>query len=150
MRRHLHPTSTILVVLAAMILPGCRHAEQVNGLLDFTRQADRLLVVDNQTKRAVEITDAREERLLRQSLEAVIAAKPPQAIGFTCLCYADLVVVWLLKDQRLASFGLQPDPALSWTDDNSGLIQGILLDIDEAYFHCPRSMQWHCRSDSQP
>lgn len=27
-------------------------------------------------------------------------------------------------------------------DDNAVLIQGILLHIDEAYFHCPRSMQF--------
>ncbi len=33
-------------------------------------------------------------------------------------------------------------PELNWSDENSGLIQGILLEIDEAYFHCPRSMQF--------
>ena len=27
-------------------------------------------------------------------------------------------------------------------DDNAILVQGIQLDIDEAYFHCPRSMQF--------
>ncbi len=27
-------------------------------------------------------------------------------------------------------------------DDNAVLVQGILLHIDEAYFHCPRSMQF--------
>ena len=34
------------------------------------------------------------------------------------------------------------EPELSWTDDNSGLVQGILLAVDEAYFHCPRCMQF--------
>ncbi len=27
-------------------------------------------------------------------------------------------------------------------DGNSGLVQGFLLDVDEAYFHCPRSFQF--------
>jgi PPOX class probable FMN-dependent enzyme len=27
-------------------------------------------------------------------------------------------------------------------DANSGLVQGLVLDIDEAYFHCPRSFQF--------
>jgi predicted pyridoxine 5'-phosphate oxidase superfamily flavin-nucleotide-binding protein len=27
-------------------------------------------------------------------------------------------------------------------DDNVGLTQAILLSIDEAYFHCPRSMRF--------
>jgi hypothetical protein len=36
--------------------------------------------------------------------------------------------------------GIQPEV---WNGDaNSGLIQGILLSIDEAYFHCPRSFQF--------
>lgn len=35
-----------------------------------------------------------------------------------------------------------PQPELHWSDANSVLIQGLLLDIDEAYFHCPRSFQF--------
>jgi predicted pyridoxine 5'-phosphate oxidase superfamily flavin-nucleotide-binding protein len=27
-------------------------------------------------------------------------------------------------------------------DGNAGLVQGLLLDVDEAYFHCPRSFQF--------
>jgi len=30
-------------------------------------------------------------------------------------------------------------PELNNPDDNSGLVQGIMLVIDEAYFHCPRA-----------
>ncbi len=37
---------------------------------------------------------------------------------------------------------LVAEPELSWTDHNSTLIQGMLIDIDEAYFHCPRSFQF--------
>lgn len=48
--------------------------------------------------------------------------------------------VRLLEPEDLDKRGIEPE--LGWTDDNSGLIQGILLEIDEAYFHCPRSMQF--------
>lgn len=48
--------------------------------------------------------------------------------------------VRLLEPDSLDARGIAPE--LSWSDDNAGLIQGILLDIDEAYFHCPRSMQF--------
>ncbi len=48
--------------------------------------------------------------------------------------------VRLLEPDDLTGRGIRPE--LSWTDENSGLIQGFLLDIDEAYFHCPRSMQF--------
>ncbi len=33
-------------------------------------------------------------------------------------------------------------PQVHNPDANAGLIQGIRLDIDEAYFHCPRSFQF--------
>jgi hypothetical protein len=33
-------------------------------------------------------------------------------------------------------------PQVHNPDANAGLIQGLLLDIDEAYFHCPRSFQF--------
>ncbi len=48
--------------------------------------------------------------------------------------------VSLMEPDRLAERHIEPE--LSWKDENSGLVQGILLDIDEAYFHCPRSMQF--------
>ena len=46
----------------------------------------------------------------------------------------------LLEPDALKARKIEPE--LNWTDGNSGLIQGILLHIDEAYFHCPRSMQF--------
>lgn len=46
----------------------------------------------------------------------------------------------LLEGEAMAERGIEPE--LSWSDENSGLIQGIVLHIDEAYFHCPRSMQF--------
>jgi PPOX class probable FMN-dependent enzyme len=46
----------------------------------------------------------------------------------------------LLEPDSLDERGVEPE--LNWSDHNSGLVQGILLDIDEAYFHCPRSMQF--------
>jgi PPOX class probable FMN-dependent enzyme len=33
-------------------------------------------------------------------------------------------------------------PEVNDPDDNAGLTQAILLSIDEAYFHCPRSMRF--------
>lgn len=48
--------------------------------------------------------------------------------------------VRLLEPDDLSDRGIEPE--LGWSDDNSVLIQGILIDIDEAYFHCPRSMQF--------
>ncbi len=48
--------------------------------------------------------------------------------------------VSLIEQDGLAKRGIEPE--LSWTDENSGIVQGILLDVDEAYFHCPRSMQF--------
>jgi len=48
--------------------------------------------------------------------------------------------VAVLEPDELAQRGIQPE--LSWRDDNSGLIQGFLLHVDEAYLHCPRSMQF--------
>ena len=40
-----------------------------------------------------------------------------------------------LEDRNIA-------PEVNSPDDNSGLTQGILLTVDEAYFHCPRSFQF--------
>jgi PPOX class probable FMN-dependent enzyme len=48
--------------------------------------------------------------------------------------------VEVLEPEALAARGIEPE--LSWRDGNSGLIQGLLLHIDEAYLHCPRSMQF--------
>jgi len=48
--------------------------------------------------------------------------------------------VSIIDQQEMLNRGLQPE--LNWTDENSNLVQGIVLDIDEAYFHCPRSMQF--------
>ena len=46
----------------------------------------------------------------------------------------------LVEPDELAARDIEPE--LGWTDENSGLVQGILLDIDEAYFHCPRSLRF--------
>ncbi len=48
--------------------------------------------------------------------------------------------VKLLEPDDLAPRGIQPE--VNNPDDNAGLTQGILLSIDEAYFHCPRCMQF--------
>jgi uncharacterized protein len=46
----------------------------------------------------------------------------------------------VVEHAELDAMGVQPE--VSNGDANSGLIQGILLSIDEAYFHCPRSFQF--------
>lgn len=48
--------------------------------------------------------------------------------------------VEVLEPGTLAERGIQPE--VFAPDDNAGLIQGILIHIDESYFHCPRSMQF--------
>ena len=48
--------------------------------------------------------------------------------------------VRLVEPNDLEERGIEPE--LAWTDHNSGVIQGIFIDVDEAYFHCPRSMQF--------
>lgn len=48
--------------------------------------------------------------------------------------------VTLLERDALVERGIAPE--LYMTDANSGLVQGFLLDVDEAYFHCPRSFQF--------
>ncbi len=46
----------------------------------------------------------------------------------------------VLERDALEARGVEPE--LLMTDDNAVLVQGLLLHIDEAYFHCPRSMQF--------
>lgn len=48
--------------------------------------------------------------------------------------------VRVVEPDELAAMDLEPE--VSFTDENTGLIQGILLSIDEAYFHCPRSFKF--------
>ena len=48
--------------------------------------------------------------------------------------------VTVLDGDDVADLGVAPE--VLNPDDNAGLVQGIRLDIDEAYFHCPRSMQF--------
>lgn len=48
--------------------------------------------------------------------------------------------VRLASAEALADRQVQPE--LYYTDDNSTLVQGVLMDIDEAYFHCPRAFQF--------
>ena len=48
--------------------------------------------------------------------------------------------VQLLDTDDLKSRSMLPE--VNDPDDNAGLTQAILLSIDEAYFHCPRSMRF--------
>ncbi|MEM7255300.1 MAG: pyridoxamine 5'-phosphate oxidase family protein [Pseudomonadota bacterium] len=48
--------------------------------------------------------------------------------------------VEILEPDQVAQYGIEPD--VHAPDANSGLVQGFLLHIDEAYFHCPRSMRF--------
>jgi PPOX class probable FMN-dependent enzyme len=48
--------------------------------------------------------------------------------------------VRIVESEELARMSIQPE--LAWSDQNSGLIQGFLLTVDESYFHCPRCMQF--------
>ncbi len=48
--------------------------------------------------------------------------------------------VRVAEPDQVETMGLQPE--LAWQDENATLVQGLLIDIDEAYFHCPRSFQF--------
>jgi len=48
--------------------------------------------------------------------------------------------VRVVEPQELEVMGL--DPEVQWTDENSRLVQGLILTVDEAYFHCPRSFKF--------
>ena len=48
--------------------------------------------------------------------------------------------VQALEKSELEARGIAPETQMH--DANSNLIQGFLLAIDEAYFHCPRSFQF--------
>ena len=48
--------------------------------------------------------------------------------------------VEVLEPDELTSLEVQPE--VHRPDGNAGLIQGLKLSIDEAYFHCPRSFQF--------
>jgi hypothetical protein len=45
-----------------------------------------------------------------------------------------------MEPGELAEMHLEPETR--YADDNTGLIQGILVSVDEAYFHCPRSFKF--------
>tara|TARA_B100000579_G_scaffold318076_1_gene267629 strand:+ start:426 stop:956 length:531 start_codon:yes stop_codon:yes gene_type:complete len=34
------------------------------------------------------------------------------------------------------------EPELYWSDKNAGFVQATLIEVDEAYFHCPRSFKF--------
>ena len=46
----------------------------------------------------------------------------------------------VVEAPQLAAMGIQPE--VLNPDDNAGLVQGILLHVDEAYLHCPRSFRF--------
>ena len=48
--------------------------------------------------------------------------------------------VRVVEQTDLDAMGVRPE--VLNPDGNAGLVQGLLLDIDEAYFHCPRSFQF--------
>ena len=48
--------------------------------------------------------------------------------------------VTVMEPEELAALDIEPE--VNKPDGNAGLIQGIRLEVDEAYFHCPRSMQF--------
>jgi len=48
--------------------------------------------------------------------------------------------VRIMEIEDVTGHGIKPE--LNNPDANSGMIQGFELEVDEAYFHCPRSMQF--------
>ena len=37
---------------------------------------------------------------------------------------------------------LQAELSVYWHDDNTKLVQGLLVEVDEAYGHCPRALKF--------
>ncbi len=48
--------------------------------------------------------------------------------------------VQVVEPLEIQAMGVRPE--VSWDDENSGLVQGLLLSVEEAYFHCPRSFRF--------
>jgi PPOX class probable FMN-dependent enzyme len=48
--------------------------------------------------------------------------------------------VEVVEKEELEALALAPE--VSWTDDNSRFVQGLRLNVDEAYLHCPRSFKF--------
>jgi predicted pyridoxine 5'-phosphate oxidase superfamily flavin-nucleotide-binding protein len=48
--------------------------------------------------------------------------------------------VRVVEPEELEVAGLVPE--VGFTDQNSTLVQGLMLTVDEAYFHCPRSFKF--------
>ena len=48
--------------------------------------------------------------------------------------------VRVVEPAQVEVMGLVPE--VGYRDDNSVLVQGLLLTVDEAYFHCPRSFKF--------
>ena len=43
------------------------------------------------------------------------------------------------KDEFVGKFG---KPELYWSDENANFVQATVINVDEAYFHCPRSLKF--------
>ncbi len=48
--------------------------------------------------------------------------------------------VRVVETGELEALGIAPETR--FVDDNTRLVQGLLLSVDEAYFHCPRSFRF--------
>lgn len=48
--------------------------------------------------------------------------------------------VRVAEAEELEAMGIAPETRMR--DDNTTLVQGLMLAVDEAYFHCPRSFQF--------
>ena len=48
--------------------------------------------------------------------------------------------VQVVEPLDIEAMGVRPE--VSWADDNAALVQGVLLSVDEAYFHCPRAFKF--------
>jgi hypothetical protein len=107
----------------AALVTGCRHlSPSARNLNEAVSMANRVLVIDNNTRSARSLPAPAIH--LRDAVLDVVTADLQQEEGFTCLCYADLVLVWLRDDQRLAAIGLQPENALTWPE---GPVSGDLI-----------------------
>ena len=38
--------------------------------------------------------------------------------------------------------GKLEEPELYWSDENANFVQATVINVDEAYFHCPRSFKF--------
>jgi hypothetical protein len=118
-------TITMGVMLSLCLLSCDRSATpEAKAFAKAIADADRLVMVHNAdgSGHLVPVETGRE-------IYRAMRSHTGMEEGFSCLCYADLVLVWYTGERVLCAIGLQPDGMLSWPN---GPVQGDMRLSEEA------------------